>query len=296
MILPRTPLLTLLSLLLILPLILSGCSRIQIAYTTAPFFIERYATDYLKLDSSQMARWEPRLKIALDAHRAVELPLLAGFFEALHQASQAGFDAANTRCLTDAFRDLYRRHARLAVDTAAPLLAGLTPAQVKALDRRFSVEYAQDQPRPDMQDQALEQAKRARRYVKSVQEWTGPLTAAQRALVADVTGRMPDTEAAVLEYRTRKRQELIALLRSGTNVAALQRFLTDWLVDYRDLPPTLVSAGEQLQERVGELLIRLGASLDQAQRRCLNDRLAALRDDLIHLQQAPRLVPMTCPA
>ena len=288
----RTLFLTLLSLLLILP----GCSQLQIAYGTAPFFIKRYADDYLKLDSDQLARWEPRLGAALDAHRALELPLLAGFFETLLQASRAGFDDANTRCLTGAFRDIYRRHARLAVDTAAPLLAGVTPAQVQALERRFAVEYAQDLPRPGNRDRALGLAKRARRYVKSVEEWTGPLTAAQRALVAEVTGRMPDTEVMVLEYRSHQRRELIALLRAKANEAALQRFLTDWLVDYRDLPPPLVDAGERLGERVGELLIRLGASLDQAQRKRLNDRLAGLRDDLMQLQKAPHLVAVTCPA
>ncbi len=289
----RTLFLTLLSLLLILP----GCSQLQIAYgTAAPFFIKHYADDYLKLDSDQMARWEPRLAAALDAHRTVELPRLAGFFEALLWASRAGFDDANTRCLSGTFHDLYRRHARLAVDAAAPLLAGLTPAQVQALERRFAVEYTQDQPRPGKRDRALELAKRARRYVKSVQEWTGPLTTAQRAVVAEVTGRMPDTESMVLEYRTHKRWELIALLRTKANEATIQRFLTDWLADYRDLPPTLAGAGEQLQERLRELLIRLGASLDQAQRKRLNDRLTALRDHLLQLQKAPHLVAVGCPA
>jgi len=286
----RPPLL--LALLLFLPLVLPGCSRLQIAYGTAPFFIERYADDYLALDSAQLTHWEPRLTDALAAHRALELPLLAGYFEALHQASLAGFDTTNTACLTDAFLDLYRRHIRLAVTTAAPLLAGLTPAQVQALERRFALEYAQDRPRPGDRDREL--AKRARRYVKSIEEWTGPLTAAQRGLVAAVTRRMPDTAAAVLDYRTRKRRAFIELLNTKANEATLARFLTDWLVDFRDLPPTLVRAGAQLQERVGELLIALGASLDEGQRQRLSERLAGLRDDLMQLQKAPRLVPVTC--
>lgn len=288
----RRPLL--LSLLLFLPLVLPGCSRLQLAYGTAPFVIERYADDYLDLDSAQLTHWEPRLTAGLAAHRALELPQLAGYFDALHQASLAGFDTANTSCLTAAFLDLYRRHARLAVATAAPLLAGLTPAQVQALDRRFALEYAQDQPRPGDRDREL--AKRARRYVKSIEEWTGTLTAAQRGLVAAVTRRMPDTAAAVLDYRTRKRRAFIELLNTKANEAAIARFLTDWLVDFRDLPPTLERAGAQLQERVGELLIDLGASLDQTQRRRLNERLVTLRDDLMQLQQAPRLVPVTCRA
>ena len=294
----RVPLLTLtlaLAVLLVLPT-LSGCSQIQIAYGTSEFFIKRYANDYLKLDSEQLARWEPRLKAALAAHRAQELPLLAGLFDALHAAGSAGFDQANTRCLVATFRTLYVRHARLAVGLAAPLLARLTPAQVQALDRRFAADYAEDRIKPGTDNTTAELRKRARRYVKSIEEWTGHLNGSQRDLVAEVTSHMPDTAEAVLTYRTHKREELIALLRSGADEGRIERFLTDWLVEYRDLPPNLTAAGEQIGERVGELLIRLGASLDQPQRQRLNDRLAAVRDDLMRLQQAPRLVPVSCPA
>ncbi|NBC12277.1 MAG: hypothetical protein GVY09_02820, partial [Gammaproteobacteria bacterium] len=50
-------------------LLLLGCSGMQIAYNTADFFIERYAEDYLGLDSAQMERWAPTLKSALAEHR-----------------------------------------------------------------------------------------------------------------------------------------------------------------------------------------------------------------------------------
>ena len=258
--------------------------------------IKRYADDYLKLDSEQLARWEPELQAALDRHRAVELPILAGFFDALLKASTAGFDQANTGCLTAAFRTLYLRHARLAVGLATPLLARLTPAQVQTLERRFAADYEEDRIAPGTRDLARERRKRARRYVKSIEEWTGALNDAQRGLVAEVTARMPDTTEAVLAYRTSQREALIALLRAGAGEARIERFLTDWLVEYRDLPPDTAQAGDQIAERIGELLIKLGASLDQAQRRRLNDRLTAVRDDLVKLQQAPQLVPVNCPA
>jgi len=275
---------------------LAGCSQLQIAYGTSEFLIKRYADDYLKLDSEQLARWEPSLKAALKTHRAEELPGLAGLFDALHTASVNGFDQANTRCLTAAFRTLYLRHARLATAATAPLLAGLTPAQVQALEQRFAADYADDRIAPGTRDVGRELRKRTKRYVESIEEWTGPLNAAQRTLVADVTGRMPDTTQALLDYRTRKREQLIALLRADANATSIERFLSAWLVDYQDLPPALAAAGDAIGERMGELLIRLGATLDQAQRKRLNSRLESLRDDLMQVQQAPRLVPVGCPA
>ncbi len=192
--------------LLLTLLVLTGCSRLSVVYGTADFFIKRYADDYLSLDEAQLAQWEPRLKVALTTHRAEELPYLAGFFEALAKASESGFNGANTSCLTSAFQDLYLRQARIVVSTAAPLLASLTPAQVQTLDRRFALEYEDDRIKPGTRDIARERRKRTDRYIKSIEEWTGPLNITQRTLVADITGRMPDTTEAVLDYRTRKRK------------------------------------------------------------------------------------------
>lgn len=286
--------LTRLSVALVLALlVLSGCSRIQIAYRSADFFIARYAEDYLDLDTRQLERWEPRLQAALAEHRAQELPQLAGFFDQTLKASRTGFDTSNARCLVEASRSLYRAHAQLAVGLAAPLLAGLDPRQVDALEKRFRAEDEDAQPKPGT-DPGRERRKRIKRYVASIEDWTGPLDPAQRQLVSEIAGRMPDTAAKVLDYRRKKRQELLALLRSEADEARIRGFLTDWLVEYRDLPPALEQAGNEIAARVEELLIRLGASLSRAQKERLQTRLENLRDDLLKLQASPRLAPLSC--
>lgn len=273
--------------------VVAGCSRLDVAYGTAPFLIQRWADGYLDLDSAQVSRWEPRLKAALETHRTAELPLLAGYFEALYRASLNGFDAANTRCLTAGFQDLYAHHARLAVEAAAPLLAGLTPAQVRNMEKEFAAQLAKDRAEPSYPE--FERARRARRWAKSIEEWTGPLNKSQRALVTEVTGRLPLTTKAGLDYRQRQSEALVVLLRSRPGEAAITRFLTGWLVDFRDLPPTLAAAVPQYRSGVEDLWVRLWASLDQTQRRRLTGRLAGLRDDLMRLQKDPRVVPTTCP-
>jgi uncharacterized membrane-anchored protein YjiN (DUF445 family) len=49
-----------------------------------------------------------------------------------------------------------------------------------------------------------------------------------------------------------------------------------------------------LSERVADLVTALGRTLDQAQRERLNQRLTALRDDLLELQKAPHMAPLSC--
>ena len=175
----------------------------------------------------------------------------------------------------------------------SPLLAGLDPKQVSALGRRFQTEYEDDRIKPGT-DPSHERRKRAKRYRETIKEWTGPLSPTQLALVDGIAGRMPDTAASVLIYRTKKREELMALLRADAEETRIRAFLTDWLVEYRDLPPDLEGAGREIEARVTELLTRLGASLDAAQRERLQSRLVALRDDLLKLQKKPRMAPLSC--
>ncbi|WP_346014532.1 DUF6279 family lipoprotein [Thiocystis violacea] len=273
---------------------LIGCSRITIAYNTADFFAKQYAVDYLNLATDQVSRWEPRLERELARHRSDELPHLAAFFDQTLKASQSGFDRDNMTCLTHAFRDLYKRHARLAIALAAPLLADLTASQVGALERRFREEATEDREDLAKRSLAWEKMKRTRRYVESIEAWTGPLRDDQKAIVADVTGRIPDAEAAVVDYRARQRQALISRLRSGAKEPEIAAFMTAWLVDFRDLPPPLERAGDAIEARIQELFIRMGASFDDGQRRHLEKRLRQLRDDLMQLQKHPRMAPMPC--
>jgi len=66
------------------------------------------------------------------------------------------------------------------------------------------------------------------------------------------------------------------------------------LVEYRNLPPDLERAGDDLSERLADLITALGGTPDQAQRQRLNQQLTALRDDLLELQREPHMAPLTC--
>lgn len=274
-------------------LTLTGCSRIQVVYGSADLLLARYAEDYLELTSGQLKDWKPGLGAVLAEHRTRELPQLAGFFDRALKASRHGFDLRGSTCLSNSLKQLYRSHAQLAVNLATPLLAALDSQQVAALDLRFKTEYEDDRIKPGTNPDH-ERRKRARRYTKAIEDWTGPLSTNQLDLVARITERMPDTGASVLVYRTKKRQELIALLRAGVGETPLRAFLTEWLVELRDLPPDLERSGGEIEARLAELLTSLGASLDPAQRDQLQSRLSGLRDDMLDLQKQPQIIALNC--
>ncbi len=268
-----------------------GCSQVRLAYGSADLLLAGYANGYLGLQDDQRQRWEPHLEGVLAQHRRDGLPQLAAFFDLALKVSQAGFPSAQTSCLVRASRSVYQDHARLAVELASPLLVDLKPSQVKSLRARFARDLAED--RAEAAEREL--LRRARRYVQAIEDWTGPLSAEQQALVADITRRMPDTRSAVLAYRTRKRDGLIRLLETGVDAPRLESYLTAWLVDYQDLPADLQEAGGVLEERLVELVSRLGQSLNQKQGEHLERRLSRLRADLLRLQRGePRLAPLGC--
>lgn len=294
-ILPLSPFATRLALvLLVAVLTLVGCSALTIAYNRADFFMKAYAKDYLDLEPLQVASWEPLLTRELARHRAEELPHLAAYANQVLRASRLGFDERNITCLIDSSRDLYQRQARYAVTLVTPLLVGLSPAQIKSLDKRFKEEAEEDLAELAEGGGAGERKQRTRRLVDAIEDWTGPLASAQEALVAEAMGRLPETRRLYLDYRGRQRGDLIALLEARAGEASISAFLTAWLVDWRDMPPALDQARGAMNAGIAELFIRLAASLDQTQRDRLDKRLRDLRDDLMELQRQPQMATLSC--
>ena len=274
-------------------LVLSGCSGVRLAYNSADFLIERYADDYLGLDGSQMASWSPTLDVALAKHREQELPYLAAFFDSAQNDARKGFTTADVHCLLDQFEVIYRRHFTLAVEAAAPLLAALDKQQIDALERTFRDEAREDAEDNAPGDAATLERKRAKRYEKNMQWWVGDLSDQQREIVRDVTASMPES-SIWYAYRDGKRRELIALLRGQASAERIERFLNDWLVEYRDMPAALERARTDMRRGFTDLLVRLDATLDPGQRRKLIDRLTRLRSDFMALQKQARMAPVGC--
>jgi len=272
----------------------AGCSRVRLAYNTADFFIWGYADDYLGLTSAQKARWTPALDAALEQHRAEELPYLAAFFDTALTDARRGFTRAGVSCLLDQFETVYRRHFTLAAEAVAPLLAQLDAGQIEELEERFREEAREDAVETGAQAAAERARKRAERYEDNMDWWIGEITSPQRGIVREVTRRMPDTAPAWADYRSAKRRELIALLRTGASAPQIERFMSDWLVDFEGLPTSLRQARSGLRQGFTALLLRLGPTFSAEQQARLTGRLTQLLDDFMTLQRQPRLAPVGC--
>ena len=272
---------------------LTACSTVRIAYYGADIFVRQYAADYLGLDNELLAAWQPHLTEALARHRADELPYLAQFFDNAQRGAERGLNRSTVACLQDQALVVYRRHASLAVDLAAPLLAASRPEEVRTLEAKLREDW-QQKSSGDPQAVARRERKRAKRYAEATRWWIGGLTPAQEAIVETTTKAMPDTAPAWDAYRRSRQEGLLSLLRQDAREEEIRSYLTAWLVEHRDMPASLAQASQGIRDALTELVVRLDASFTPEQKAQFQRRLRGLRDDFLALQSRPHLTGLDC--
>jgi hypothetical protein len=272
---------------------LAACSTVRLAYYGADIFVRQYADDYLGLDSTLLAAWQPHLTEALARHRAEELPYLARFFDSALHGAKRGLDASTVACLQDQALTIYRRHARLAADLAAPLLAASRPEQIRTLEAKLREDWAEEAS-GDPQAVSRRERKRAKRYSEAARWWIGGLTPAQEAIVENATRAMPDTAPAWEAYRRSRQEGLLRLLRQGAREGEIRSYLIAWLVDQRDMPASLGQASQGIRDALADLVVRLTASFSPEQDAQFQRRLRGLRDDFLALQSSAQLASLDC--
>jgi hypothetical protein len=283
----QSPISILILLLVLLPgLFTTGCSRVQIAYGTADFAMELYASRYLGLNDRQVATWRPFLRAALDRHRDEELPAISTLLALAASDIRDGLTTAKVSGWMEQIEPIYRRHARLFATAAAPLLVTLSETQIDSLENKFHEQAREDATDNSPERLAKRQRKRTERYIENIEWATGELTEPQRELVRKEIALLPDTATSWYAYRDQQREALIALLRRGADTEQVRDFLNRWLADFDDLPVDLTQARDQLRAGLIQLIVKIDATLSETQRDHFEQRLKILGEDFQSLHES----------
>ena len=265
----------------ILAVLVSACSRAEFTYRKADWLLEYYAWKAVRTSADQRDDWQPLLQTTLRHHREQELPLVIAY---LDQAGRITGEADNTdgaACLVDGALLLYRRHARLAVDLAVPLLADLDTSQIRHLSE-YTAQRQQEaikhylDPNPQRREVA-----RQKRITERIENWTGKLNASQRQLIKEALEHIPDLSESWLAYRAQQTDTLLAMLQSGASTPSLRAYLDDWWVHRGG---TTAASRQQWQFAMHgfiELMDNLADTLTSRQSIKLENRLGDLREDLV---------------
>ncbi len=261
-------------------LLVTACSRLELAYRNADRLLEYYAWQIMGASNSQRSHWRPLLEATLQRHREEELPLIIGYLDQLQQLVDQTDRPTGGACLVDTFRHLYRRHARLAVELCAPLLARLDGEQVNQL-AAYAARRQQDAVEryldPDLERRT---ASRQQRFIEHIERWTGELNASQRQQVRDALEDIPDLSESWLAYRAQQTARLLAMLEIGAGTPTLQTYLDDWWVRLNGQSTEYRRSRQTATKGFVRLLDELTQTLSDDQREALLKRLADLREDL----------------
>ena len=226
-----------------LSVLVSACSRTQLAYQNADWLLEYYAGQTIDISAAQQEQWQPILTAILQQHRDSELAYVVAYLDMARHIVSKDQDAAGATCLVDGALILSQRHARLAVDLAVPLLVDLDQSQIEHLSE-YTVER-QDKlveryldPSPELREQA-----RHIRFNERIEKWIGRTTSDQQLLVDEALQRIPDISHFWLAYRKQQIKVMLGMLEADVDAEALRRYLNSWWVAWEGRPDDYIDRG-----------------------------------------------------
>jgi hypothetical protein len=258
----------------------SACSRVEFTYRNADWLLEYYAWKTVRVNEVQLEHWQPLLQSILLRHREEELPLVIAYLDLAGRATRVADATPGAACLVDAALLLYQRHARLAVDLGAPLLANLDATQVMHLAGHTAQRQQEDVERYLNPDPELRQEARQDRVLERIEHWTGELNDDQKKLILDTLDRTPDLSPLWLAQRAEKTAALLAMLETGANTAVLRDYLEAWWVHRDGASAETLRRWRIARDEFVQLMDELATTLTSRQRTRIEGRLRDLRDSL----------------
>lgn len=275
-------------LLLTTALLVSGCSRFNLAYRNLDLIAAWHLDDYLDMNREQRRFLRTEVRDHLAWHCEHQLPHDLATLRTLQQQVHAGM--LDAPILAEHYRDLQAAIGKLTervTPSGIELLRSLDDHQVQHLATTMAEQHREHQAQylsGSMQDQIRE---RAERMSERIEFWTGHLSAQQRQRILAWSHGLGEQNRLWLENRQRWQAELLEALQQR-NDPSLEERLRHLLQDGDSLvSDTYRSLRARNEAATLALLAELFQLADVSQRRHLEGRLQALSDDLASLDCLP---------
>ena len=264
--------------------VLSACSAVKLSYEKADWLLAQWAERYVDLSSQQERALRAELADLRRWHRDQELPLYARAFEDAALQLEAGMTRAQIEQVLATVRSRARILGAHAGQSVAPLLASLSPSQVREMEARFAADNRRFEKRHLSGDPSELIAQRSAWLASRLEDWFGRLDGTQRAHVDRLVTEFPSLPALRLAERKRRQAALLAAAREGRAGGPAAARLTALLADLERGRAAPVQAAMLEWERAFvDMLVQLEASLTPAQRARGAQRLRNYAEDFREL-------------
>lgn len=270
-------------------LVLTGCSRVQFAYSQLDWVIPYYLEEYVDFTDAQRDVVDEKVDALLAWHCRTQLGVYADLLRSANADLQSG---AMTRPRLDEYTVRLEGHWRAIMQQASPAVADLllsaSDEQIEELFRSFKeknesshAEYADESD--------MERRERYReRMTEELERWFGPLQSPQQQAVHSWSRRLVPLGLVGLRSREQWQANLGDVIDDRADEAAFRAGIEQLFVNPRALrSPAIQARFDENRSLALDLIHEIGASLDEEQRRHLRSQSASYARDLDELVCAP---------
>jgi hypothetical protein len=276
-----------LAVLAVAALLLASCSTVRLSYDHADWLLARMLGRYAELDPAQARTLRAGIGDLHAWHRSEELPKYAAALEDAARRLERGWSAADVDWM---FRAVRERASALGAQAGlrfALVVASLDERQLRQMEQRFDDENRKFVKTQMSGEPGSRLDKRARWLCDQIEDFTGPLDAAQQGRIRQLVGAFPDMPQLRLDERMRRQQTLLRIAREGRAGGALGPALSRFLANPE---AGRVDANQQAMERwdraFAGTLLELERSLTPPQRQAAVARFRAYAADFRELSEA----------
>ncbi|SQF99960.1 lipoprotein [Paucimonas lemoignei] len=279
----RTPLKAFISLLMAL-LVVSGCSRIGLAYRNLDIIIPWSLSDYLDMNTSQKDWFNTRLKDHLTWHCSTQLPGYLTWLDRMQQMVQTNqVKADGLQARTEEAKQAIAQISRQITPSAVELLVQLDDKQVQEMQAAFAKDQRKRENEFLKEPLNTQISERAERMEKRLTPWMGKLSPAQQQRIQEWSTSLGEQNRAWLDNRARWQTLFVATVQErqspefpGKIAKLLQDRETFWTPQYR-------AAYERTEQAAISLVVDLMAQSTPDQRQRLLTKIADTRKDFTDL-------------
>lgn len=270
--------------LLVLLLLLGGCSAMQTGYNNAPSLLYWWLDGYIDFNASQADPVRDSLVSLQTWHRREELPAYATLLQRLQQ--NAGQDVTPQQACSplEQARGHLQRLGTQSAMALAPLVATLDAGQMRHLARQL--EKHDQKWREEWLDGSAEELlqRRLKRTVDRYEDFYGRLSETQRQYLRQRLSEVGFDARIVWAERLRRQQDLLRVLqehRDSERPAHVEAELVAWVQRSFESPdPATRAYLKGLVEQGCQTLAGLHNSSSPEQRRRLAGKLQGYEGDL----------------
>lgn len=245
---------------------LVGCSRVELAYDNADWWLARQVAGYLDLERDQRGMLRDDLAAYRQFHQQTRMPTILAFLESvdalLEMPAPSRVDVAQR---FDAAEALIRAGAADAMPLAVKTLQRLDSSQIDSLEESLA-----EGRQTYVEDIAPAQSERLE---DRLDDWFGEVKPGQAELIMRCSDDTPDVREPWLAWRTEIDERLVAALRSDAGDTAIEDLLYEWWLDDRARGEALFAARQQTRRIWLECTHQLLLTLDARQRDAVQRRL-----------------------